>query len=62
MPLLVIQGTDDQYSPVDQVNSIVSKSLGSAQLEMIENCCHVPHLEAEPIILELMSDFVAQVK
>jgi pimeloyl-ACP methyl ester carboxylesterase len=62
VPLLVIQGTDDQYGSVDQVNSIVSKSSSSAQLEMVENCSHVPHLEAKPIILELMSDFVVQIK
>jgi len=61
-PLLAIQGANDQYGSVAQVNSIVSKSSGYAQLEMIENCGHAPHLEAQPVILELMSNFVAQIE
>ena len=30
--------------------------------EMVENCGHAPHLEAQPVTLELMSNFVAQIK
>ncbi len=37
-PLLVIQGADDQYASIEQVNSIVSKTSGKAQMEMVENC------------------------
>ncbi len=62
VPLLVIQGEDDQYGSVAQVNSIVCKSSGSAQFELIENCGHAPHLEAQPIVLKLMSKFVDQIK
>ena len=62
VPLMVIQGTDDQYGSADQVNSIVSKSSGNAQVEMIEGCGHAPHLEAQPVVLELMSNFIAQIK
>ena len=59
-PLLAIQGADDQYGSLDQVHSIVSKCSGSAQLEVVENCGHSPHLEAKPTVLKLMSDFVTQ--
>jgi pimeloyl-ACP methyl ester carboxylesterase len=61
VPLLVIQGINDQYGSADQVHSIVSKSSGKAQLEMIENCGHAPHLEAQLVVLELMSSFIAQI-
>jgi len=61
-PLLVIQGANDQYGSIDQVHSIVSNSSGHAQLEMVDNCGHAPHLEAQPVTLELMSKFVAQIK
>ena len=60
-PLLVIQGANDQYGSVAQVNSIVSNSSGDAHAEIIETCGHAPHLEAQPLVLELMSDFVAQI-
>lgn len=62
VPLLVIQGADDQYGSINQVNSITSKTSGCSQLEIIENCRHAPHLEAEETILRLMSDFVSQVR
>jgi pimeloyl-ACP methyl ester carboxylesterase len=61
VPLLAIQGINDQYGSADQVHSIVSKSSGKAQLEMIENCGHAPHLEAQLVVLELMSSFIAQI-
>ncbi len=61
VPVLVIQGGDDQYGSTDQVKSIVSRTSGYAQPKIVENCAHVPHLEAQPVVLGLMSDFVAQV-
>ena len=61
-PLLVIQGDNDQYGSPAQVKSIVCKSSGRTQFELIENCGHAPHLEAQPIVLKLMSEFVEQIK
>lgn len=61
VPLLVIQGADDQYGSIDQVNSIVSKSTGFALSEIVENCGHVPHLEARSVIIKLMSDFIIKI-
>jgi len=62
VPLLVIQGAKDRYGSIDQVNAIVSQSSGHAQSEMIENCGHAPHLEAQPVTLALMSAFIAQIQ
>ncbi|MCF7975085.1 MAG: alpha/beta hydrolase [Phycisphaerae bacterium] len=62
VPLLAIQGVNDLYGSIDQVNAIVSKSSGHAQFKMVENCGHAPHLEAQPITLALMSDFIAQIQ
>lgn len=61
VPMLVIQGANDQYGSTDQVKSIASKTSGYVHSEIIENCAHVPHLEARPVVLGLMSDFIAQV-
>jgi pimeloyl-ACP methyl ester carboxylesterase len=61
-PLLIIQGADDQYGTKDQVHSIVSKSSGYVRDEIVEKCGHAPHLESQTIVLEIMSDFISQIK
>ena len=62
VPLLAMQGSNDQYASIDQVNSIASNSSGRSQLEIVDNCAHIPHLEAQPVVLKLMSDFIAQLR
>ena len=61
VPLLVIQGADDQYGSTDQVKTIASKTSGYVQQEIVDKCAHVPHLEAQDLILKLMSDFIARI-
>lgn len=60
VPLLVIQGGDDQYGSAEQVNQIIAKSSGYAHAEIIDNCGHSPHQEAPDTVLDLMSSFVNQ--
>ena len=60
VPMLVIQGVDDQYGSTEQVKSIASKTSGYVHMEFLENCSHVPHLEAQPVVVELMSNFIVQ--
>lgn len=43
-PFLVIQGEEDQYGTVEQVNSIVHVNK-KAQKLLLRNCGHHPHLE-----------------
>ena len=57
-PLLVLQGQEDQYGSVAQVDAIVKQSSGPATGKMLENCQHTPHLEARESVLGLMSDFI----
>lgn len=58
VPLLAIQGADDHYGSIRQLESIVRKTTSVAQREIIESCGHSPHLEAQQKVLELMSEFV----
>lgn len=58
VPILVIQGGNDQYGSTEQVKSIASKTSGYAQVEILENCSHVPHIDAQPVVVELMSQFI----
>ncbi len=62
VPLLIIQGSNDQYASIEQVNSIASNSSGYVHSEIVENCAHIPHIEAQSVVLTLMSDFITRVK
>ncbi len=57
-PLLVIQGNDDEYATIKQVDSIVNKTSCSAESAMINNCKHVPHFQSKDIILGIITEFV----
>ena len=58
VPVLAIQGKDDQYGSDFQVASIVDKvTFGEAQL--IENCAHNPHFEAPAEVLKSMKRFIS---
>ncbi len=61
-PLLAIQGRDDHYGSLDQARTIAARPAGPGRAELIDNCGHTPHLEARNIILDLMTDFIDQLK
>ena len=58
VPLLVLQGRDDQYGTASQVETIVSKSAGPATPLLLEDCGHAPHLDFPDLALDLMACFV----
>ncbi|MBF0411607.1 MAG: alpha/beta hydrolase [Desulfamplus sp.] len=58
VPLLVIQGKDDQYGAIAQVNSIVSKSSGKAEQLLIDGCGHSPHQDAPELVIDAISEFI----
>lgn len=61
-PLLVIQGCEDQYGTLRQVNSIVKGVTGQAESFLVDNCGHVPHREQRGQVLEKMSDFIRKIQ
>lgn len=61
-PLLVIQGREDQYGSLAQVEAIVSKTTGPAQPLLIDHCGHSPHLQYPEILLAGMAEFIARHK
>lgn len=58
VPLLAIQGEDDQYGTVAQVESIVQNSGGPSELLLIPDCAHSPHRDKEQLTLEAIAEFV----
>ncbi|MEE4242602.1 MAG: alpha/beta hydrolase [Desulfopila sp.] len=59
-PLLVLQGENDQYGSRDQVKSITSGASPDARAEIIAGCAHIPHLEAQSRVLDLMARFITE--
>ncbi len=59
-PFLAIQGKDDEYGTRAQVEAIVDKVTGSARASMIDNCGHIPHLQAMEKVFSEMVSFIRQ--
>ena len=57
-PALIIQGADDQYGEVAQVDDIVSGIGEQAEALFIPDCGHVPHLQAPAATLKAMQGFI----
>jgi pimeloyl-ACP methyl ester carboxylesterase len=60
-PVLVVQGADDQYGSRRQVDLIDQHVAGHSEILWLENCGHVPHLQARPRVLSAMTDFIRRV-
>ncbi len=58
VPVLVIQGEDDQYGTMDQVRTIETDCPGPVQTVFLQNCGHSPHLDQPELTLEAMTEFV----
>lgn len=57
-PVLAIQGEEDEYGTMTQVDKIVSGVKGHAQKMMIPDCGHVPHFQAKTKVMEAMTSFI----
>lgn len=58
VPLLLLQGMDDQFASDAQIRSIAEHTGGQCELHLLEQCAHIPHFEAASRVLHLMSDFI----
>lgn len=57
-PLLILQGTGDDYGSPAQVEAIRRQAGGNAQAELIEGCGHTPHLQARRDVIAMITGFV----
>lgn len=58
VPLLVIQGEDDQYGTAAQVKAIVEQAGSKADAVLLPDCQHTPHRQQQEATLDLMSRFI----
>jgi pimeloyl-ACP methyl ester carboxylesterase len=59
-PLLVVQGADDAYGTLAQVEAIAAGTGGQAETLVVPDCGHTPHLEAPDIVLPAIECFIAR--
>jgi len=57
-PVLVIQGEDDEYGTLDQVDAICAGVSGVAERFIIPGCGHSPHIQARGAVLHKITDFI----
>ncbi len=57
-PVLVVQGEDDPYGTVRQVDAVVKQVKGPAESLMLEHCGHSPHSERPAEVLEAATRFI----
>lgn len=57
-PLLFIQGENDEYGTLDQLEKTVSQVSGTAEKFIIPGAGHTPHKELPEIVLEKAAGFI----
>lgn len=60
-PVLVIQGEEDEYGSLAQVNGIISQIAGETQKYSIPSVGHTPHKEAKELVLTKTAAFINQI-
>ncbi len=58
-PVLAIQGADDDYGTVAQLDDIAAGVGGPSRRLLIPNCGHIPHQQAEEIVIEASVSFLS---
>jgi pimeloyl-ACP methyl ester carboxylesterase len=57
-PMLAIQGFDDEYGTMAQLDAIARQSGGPVELLRLSDCRHSPHRDQPAVVLEAMARFV----
>jgi pimeloyl-ACP methyl ester carboxylesterase len=60
-PVLFLQGRLDEYGTEEQMWAISKKIKAPFEAEIISDCGHVPHQQAEEFVLERMVEFIGRV-
>jgi pimeloyl-ACP methyl ester carboxylesterase len=61
VPVLLIQGEDDQYGTREQLRRVEDECQGPVRTVMVGACGHSPHLDQPERALEAMKEFVREV-
>ena len=61
-PVLLVQGEDDQYGTVAQVEAISRRVSGPVEILMLPDCSHSPHQEQKDATLEALVRFTGKLR
>lgn len=59
-PSLLLQGENDPYASQQHLFDIATHMGSNATALLVENCGHIPHLQAKEKTLQLMTEFIRQ--
>ncbi len=62
VPVLLIQGADDQYGTQEQIRKIEAGCHGPVRTVLLAECGHSPHLDQPKRSLGTMTEFVEEIK
>lgn len=60
IPVLAIQGADDQYGTLTQIEEIENRIYSPVDVEILADCSHSPHLEQPDKTLSAIAEFCAR--
>lgn len=58
-PLLAVQGREDEYGTLEQVE-ILRRAVAGSEVRMLEHCRHSPHRDQPQAVLDAARDFLAR--
>ena len=61
VPMLAIQGEDDEYGTPDQVDAIARQAGAGVQVLMLPDCGHSPHKNQEAATFEAMNSYIQKI-
>ncbi|MBC8198554.1 MAG: alpha/beta hydrolase [Desulfobacterales bacterium] len=59
--MLVIQGENDKYATLAQVDAIARRAGAGAEVMVLPDCGHSPHTEQKATTLKVMADFILSI-
>ncbi len=62
IPVLAIQGREDQFGTLAQIREIESRSYAPVDIKILEDCGHAPHIEQTEKTLETVAEFVCRLE
>ncbi|MCB1363840.1 MAG: alpha/beta hydrolase [Rhodobacteraceae bacterium] len=60
VPVLAIQGRDDQYGTLAQIEEIETRSYAPVDVAILDDCRHAPYLEQPEAVLDAVAEFCAR--
>ena len=61
VPVLAIQGRDDQYGTLAQIEALQSRLFSPLEIEVLDDCKHSPHIEQSEKTVTAIADFVSRI-